>query len=146
MSKQEMIERFENKGKIPFNYNIRLHYAPLGLKGDIPFFDFDNVDDFEDYLEILNQNQKQEKVYIIAIDELLEFLIEDSVVVTESANKILVEVGFIVEMINCYPEDQEHDLPFHHFERIVNVYLQEYRTYRQAYKVALSMQEHKYLY
>lgn len=114
--------------------NYKLHYAPLDLQGkDIELYDFKTS--LETNAFILSEpNPKQPTVYLIAIDEMVfvsEYISFISIIFeafTKQISPIVIKNGIweIAEDLT----DKE-----------VNIFLQEYSSYEEAYKVALDMKE-----
>lgn len=101
------------------NFNFILHFANLNLKEDIPSYVFDNKNDLQGFILA---EASYDVVYLISIF--------DRVFVCENIADI---VGFTEQMINKpnYP----------HFEKHIDVFVQEYSSYESAYNVDLAMAE-----
>lgn len=106
---------------------LKVHYAPLELFGDIPLKIFDNFgehlgqDKFNHWFFVNFSRQDDTIVWVVAL--------EDEVFVTSSF-KALHE--FCFRMLDCYNPYlcQEPEL-----------FIQEYSSYEEAYKIALAMKE-----
>ena len=100
----------------------KIHYAKLNLQGDIPCLEFTSIEEVRSFIASIVYPVKMvnEKVYVIAI--------QDEVIVTE--NGLLVEELFDGNLNSAYP--------FYEGEAI---FIQEYPSYDEAYKVALDMKE-----
>jgi hypothetical protein len=100
----------------------KLHYAKINSQGDIPCLEFQTIDEVRSFiasivypLQIVN-----EKVYLVSI--------QDEVIITE--NGLLIEELFDVNLNSAYPFFEGED-----------IFIQEYYSYEEAYKVALAMKE-----
>ena len=100
----------------------KIHYAKLDLQGNIPCLEFTSIEEVRSFITIIVYPLKMvnEKVYVIAI--------QDEIIVTE--NGLLVEELFDGNLNSVYP--------FYEGEPI---FIQEYPSYEDAYKVALDMKE-----
>lgn len=114
--------------------NYKLHYAPLDLQGkDIELYDFKTS--LETNAFILSEpNPKQPTVYLIAIDEMVfvsEYISFISIIFEAFAKQIspIVIKNGICEIAEDLTDKE------------VNIFLQEYSSYEEAYKVALDMKE-----
>lgn len=96
-----------------------IHYAELGVVGDINSIFFDSLLDAQDFLDsiIYPLSIKNERIYLVAID--------DEITISENAFYAIDEFIF-----SFYPESEMED-----------IYIQEYSSYEEAYKVALNMRE-----
>jgi hypothetical protein len=107
---------------------IKLHYAPLILKKDIECFEFKStieVDRFI-YKMIYDGPYMPNKVILINID--------NEILITDNMHSDPIIENFIEFM--CYNDYMDEDaIPY------MNIYLQEYYSYEEAYEVALSMKE-----
>ena len=100
----------------------KLHYAKLDLQGDIPCLEFTSIEEVRSFITSIIYPLKMvnEKVYVIAI--------QDEVIVTE--NGLLIEELFDGNLNSAYPFFESED-----------IFIQEYPSYEEAYKVALDMKE-----
>jgi len=100
----------------------KIHYAKLDLQGDIPCLEFTSIEEVRSFITSIVYPLKMvnEKVYVIAI--------QDEVIVTE--NGLLVEELFDGNLNSAYPFYEGED-----------IFIQEYPSYEEAYKVALDMKE-----
>lgn len=116
--------------------NYKLHYASIECQEDIPCFEFETFDELKNHiLSILFGSDEScfNRVYLFTYEEIVNnkngidgaILIEDN-------------VGVLTHYLQCMEieglEGSLKDL-FHTY------YLQEYSSYEEAYKVALSMRE-----
>ena len=100
----------------------RIHYAKLNLQGDIPCLEFNSIDDLRSFIDSIVYPLKlvNEKIYLLAID--------DEIIVTD--NGLLVYEIFDGNINALDP-----------FYEGVDIFIQEYSSYEEAYKVALDMRE-----
>lgn len=102
----------------------KVHYAKLNLQGDIPCYEFQGIEDLRTFVNgIIDQHsgfKAENMVYLIAI--------QDDVFVTE--NLQLVQELFDGNLNSAYPFYEGED-----------VFIHEYQSYEEAYKVALDMKE-----
>ncbi len=102
----------------------KVHYAKLNLQGDIPCYEFQGIEDLRTFVNgIIDQHsgfKAENMVYLIAI--------QDDVFVTE--NLQLVQELFDGNLNSAYPFYEGED-----------IFIQEYQSYQEAYKVALDMKE-----
>ena len=100
----------------------KIHYANLNLQGDIPCLEFTSIEEVRSFIISIVYPLKMvnERVYVIAI--------EDEVIVTEDV--LLVQRLFDDNFDSVYPL-HECDV----------IFIQEYLSYEEAYKVALDMKE-----
>lgn len=113
---------------------IKLHYAPLVLDGDIPCYEFDEIDQIREYFEGLvskvmvngqhGNYRDSEIVYVFSYDA--PGVNDEEVFVTS-------KIYFIADLFT--------QVDFFGFDLIPAFYLQEYASYEEAYKVALDMKE-----
>lgn len=99
---------------------FKLHYASLDLQGDIPCFEFESKYEMLDYVTKLYNNN-----WVTYLDKVCLIAISDHLIVVNSMNRIL---NFINAELN-------------HIDFDTDVFLQEYPSYEQAFKVALDMKE-----
>jgi len=101
-------------------YNI--HYAKIDLNGDITCLEFTSIEEVRSFITSIVYPLKMvnEKVYVIAI--------QDEVIVTE--NGLLLEELFDGNLNSAYPFYEGED-----------IFIQEYPSYEEAYKVALDMKK-----
>lgn len=102
---------------------VNLHYAKLDLQDDdIPCYEFTSIEEVRSFITSIVYPLKMvnEKVYVIAI--------QDEVIVTE--NGLLIEELFNGNLNSAYPFFENED-----------IFIQEYPSYEDAYKVALDMKE-----
>lgn len=114
--------------------NYKVHYAPLDLQGkNVELYEFKTS--LETTAFILSEpNPKQPTVYLIAIDELVfvsEYISFISIIFEAFSKQITPIV--IKNGIWEIAEDLT--------DKEVNIFLQEYSSYEEAYKVALDMKE-----
>ena len=102
--------------------SYKLHYAKLDLQGDIPCLEFPSIEEVRSFITSIVYPLKMvnKKVYVVAI--------QDEVIVTE--NGLLVEELFDGNLNSAYP-----------FYEVEDIFIQEYSSYEEAYKVALDMKE-----
>jgi hypothetical protein len=100
--------------------SYKLHYAELNLQDDISCFEFESKHKLIDYVSSIYNN-----IYLMYLDKVCLVAISDHLIVVNSLGCIL---KFINDELNYIDFDE-------------NVYLQEYDSYEEAYKVALSMKE-----
>lgn len=102
--------------------SYKLHYAKLDLQGDIPCLEFPSIEEVRSFITSIVYPLKMvnKKVYVVAI--------QDEVIVTE--NGLLVEELFDGNLNSAYPFYEGED-----------IFIQEYSSYEEAYKVALDMKE-----
>jgi hypothetical protein len=106
---------------------MKLHYAELNLKGDIPCYNIDNVKDISNIIKT-DLTQQKNKVYLFNF----EFGIgESEVIISENISTIL---KFLQDNTNLIKYSQSRDM-----------FLQEYPSYEDAYRVALAMMENSEL-
>ena len=102
----------------------KLHYAKLDLQGDIPCYELSGIEEVKNFVSgIVGQHptgNAENMVYLIAI--------QDEVFVTENCQ--LVQELFDGNMNSAYP-----------FYENEPIFIQEYPSYEDAYKVALDMKE-----
>lgn len=107
---------------------IRLHYAPLIESVNIKYYEFKT---FYDLLKFVKKNVLSNE---IIVDKVVLINIDNEILVTDNFNCDCNIEGFIFSM--SYDDEIDEDVvPF------INVYLQEYYSYEEAYKVALLMKE-----
>jgi hypothetical protein len=97
---------------------IKLHYASLDLQGDIPCYKFKGIEELRNF--VTGIISKSDIVYLLVI--------QDDVFVTE--NTILISELFDGNLNSVYP-----------FFEGEPIFLQEYASYEEAYKVALDIKE-----
>jgi hypothetical protein len=97
----------------------KLHYASLNLQGDIPCYDFQELEDIANFILTLQKTQK-DIVYLLAYEE--EVFISD----------------YIITIAEVLSKDVSESL---FFCTDKNVFFQEYSSYQEAYKVALMIKE-----
>ena len=97
---------------------IKLHYAKLTDKNNIPCLEFNNQKDFNNFLFKVTKNI----VYLFCFDV---FDDKQEIFITQD----LTLIGAI--MSECFDLIQSENI----------FYLQEYTSFEEAYQVALSMQE-----
>jgi hypothetical protein len=100
--------------------SYKLHYAELNLQEDIFCIEFESKYKLLDYIVSIYNNN-----YLTYLDRVCLVAISDHLIVVNS-------MGRILQFIN----DELNPIDFNE-----NVYLQEYDSYEEAYKVALSMKE-----
>jgi type III secretion system FlhB-like substrate exporter len=112
----------EVQSLIIYKMVYKIHYAKLDLQGDIPCLEFTSIEEVRSFITSIVYPLKMvnEKVYVIAI--------QDEVIVTE--NGLLVEELFDGNLNSAYPFYEGED-----------IFIQEYPSYEEAYKVALDMKE-----
>jgi hypothetical protein len=102
----------------------KLHYAKLDLQGDIPCYELNGIEEVRNFVSgIVGQHPtgKAEKmVYLIAI--------QDDVFVTQNCQ--LVQELFDGNLNSVYPFFEGED-----------IFIQEYSSYEEAYKIALNIKE-----
>jgi len=103
---------------------LKVHYAPSKLKGDIPVKEFDfNVNDkrendqFWHWFFVNFNREKDTMVWVVSIDE--------EVFVTSRFNILSKNVESMLELYLGQCE----------------MFIQEYNSYEEAYKIALAMKE-----
>lgn len=97
----------------------KLHYAPIDLgENDIPCYDFNSHKKMIDFIDKVCYGRGGDKVWLIAKDDLQDIFISESYITIQS---------FLHNMVG--------------WKTIGSYYLQEYSSYEEAYKVALSMKE-----
>jgi hypothetical protein len=103
--------------------NYELHYAKLNLKGNIPVYKFESFNDLSNYvLKILSSNQDK-RVYVIAKD-------------FETRCPIITDdIDDVYFVLNKFPS----------FGFKSATFIQEYNSFEEAYKVALTMVENNVL-
>lgn len=104
----------------------RIHYAALNNDEDIPCLQFDTVDEVLSFIDKIVYPLKKitDKVYLIAIGE--------EIIVTYSG--VILDQMFSSYWCEFY--DTYH---------LGDIYIQEYTSYEDAYKVALMMRETSHL-
>lgn len=96
---------------------IELHYAPIDLGGkDIPLYKFETFKELIDFVEVKTFGRRGEYVLLVGSNEL------DQIIIDESGVWI-----------------RQNILPL--FSACKVLFIQEYRSYEEAYKVALMMKE-----
>ena len=102
----------------------KLHYAKLDLQGDISCYELNGIEEVRNFVSgIVGQHptgKADNMVYLIAI--------QDNVFVTENCQ--LVQELFDGNLNSAYPFFEGED-----------IFIQEYPSYEEAYKVALDMKE-----
>lgn len=103
----------------------RIHYGALNNDGDIPCLEYDAVEEVIGFITSIIYPIKRisDKVYLIAFD--------DDIVVTDDA--LLVDDIFS-DGHGCYSPYESDE-----------IFIQEYPSYEDAYKVALMMRETSHL-
>lgn len=104
----------------------RIHYAELNNVGDILCLQFDDVDQVLSFIDKIVYPLKKitDKVYLIAIGE--------EIIVTDD--------GVIIDQTFSHPWCE-----FYCTYDSGDIYIQEYPSYEDAYKVALMMRETSHL-
>ena len=107
---------------------IKLHHADKNCVDNIPCITFDHFDE--------HYGKQKAWEYLFSVTNGINDIVwlmyfKDEVFVTSSIHNLHT----YFEMINAFESDDE----------IVSVYLQEYKSYEEAYSVALMMQEEKEL-
>lgn len=111
---------------------IIVHYASILTKDDIPAIEFIDSNELFDYLEIIGETTEQSPVvFVCAIDEVNGFASE--IFITENIDTIIYNISEYPDIL----DNEEHC----GMDNILNIYLQEYESYEDAYKIALSMKE-----
>jgi len=102
----------------------KLHYAKLGLTGDIPCYEFDEIEHIIDFIEDLQPANSlgfaKDKVYLITDG--------DEIIVTQ-CYALLMDL-FLYEIFALY---EENDLN--------NVFLYENESFEDAYTLALLLKQ-----
>ena len=102
----------------------KLHYAKLETQGDIPCYELIGMKQVRNFVaQILDQHPTgtaENMVYLVAI--------QDDVFVTQNCQ-------FITELFDCKLNSV---YPFFENE---NIFIQEYSSYEEAYRVALDIKE-----
>ena len=110
-----------------------LHYAAFNLTGDIPCAEFKEFSHLITYIDgnILNRVSRKPVIYLMAIT------LENQTPQQESEFEILVTkfpdmVGRFLILLDEWALKQKHN---------AKIFLQEYESFEDAYKVALDMRE-----
>lgn len=103
---------------------IRLHYAPLILTKDIQYYEFETL---EDVKKFILENVCSTK---IIVDKVVLINIDDEIFITDNFTWDYPLQNFVEFLCDMYDA-----MPF------INIYLQEYYSYEEAYEVALTMKE-----
>lgn len=114
------------------NMNYKVHYAAKKLNGDIPVYSFSTLTEVLAFT-LTELNNSEDTVFLLSINDLT--------LVSEYAGLI---AGSIDSTIKAYSPtiikngiselDEEYDNEF-------DIFIQEYSSYQEAYKVALEMAE-----
>lgn len=99
---------------------FKLHYASLDLQGDIPCVEFESKYEMLDYVSKIYNNN-----WLTYLKKVCLVSISDHLIVVNSMSRIL---NFINDELN-------------HIDFGTDVFLQEYPSYEEAFKVALDMKE-----
>jgi len=99
---------------------FKLHYASLDLQGDIPSVEFESKYEMLDYVSKVYKNNWLTYLNVVCLVS-----ISDHLIVVNSMSRIL---NFINDELN-------------HIDFGTDVFLQEYSSYEEAFKVALDMKE-----
>lgn len=109
----------------------KLHYAPLELDGDIPTFEAKSEFELNGFL--LSEANTEDVVYLVSVDD-EEFV----------CDHILKVIAFI--SIN-FQNGEKRNIENTNHNDTINVFVQEYASFEDAYDVALDMnEEHKLCY
>jgi len=100
--------------------SYKLHYAELQLQGDISCIEFESKYKMLDYITDIYKNN-----WVTYLDKVCLVAISDHLIVVNSLGRIL---KFVNDELNHIDFDAE-------------VFLQEYGSYEEAFKVALDMKE-----
>ena len=100
--------------------SYKLHYAELQLQGDIPCIEFESKYKMLDYITDIYENN-----WITYLDKVCLVAISDHLIVVNSLGRIL---NFVNDELN-------------HINFGAEVFLHEYGSYEEGYKVALDMKE-----
>lgn len=111
----------------------KVHYAPLELNGqDIKCFTFETL--VETSAFILTETEiDTEVVFLICIDEIL-FVSEYISQIVKFTQDWVKELTPAVKKLDIWEIDELNNME-------INIFLQEYSSYEEAYKVALDMKE-----
>jgi hypothetical protein len=101
---------------------FKLHYAELELQDDIPCFEFDSKYKMLDYISNIYKNN-----HFTTLNKVCLVAIWDDLIVVDSVSRI-------IEFVN-------NGVDNHLSLELQEVFLQEYDSYEEAYKVALNMKE-----
>jgi hypothetical protein len=104
---------------------LKLHYAPIDLKNNIYTIEFEYIDKVIDFLDQIYPENIDDIVYLISH--------KDEIYITESLDYLF----HILENI--------HICCFDYTDDEFDIFLQEYPSYQEAYKVALMMKENSKL-
>jgi hypothetical protein len=102
--------------------SYKVYYAQLHLQGDVPCLEFASIEEIRSFITgiIYPLKMASEKVYVV--------LIQGEVIVTD--NVLLIEELFDGNLTSAYPFYEGED-----------IFIQEYQSYEEAYKIALMMKE-----
>lgn len=94
----------------------KIHYAKLDLQGDIPCVELQSFREAYAFIESVLYPETKNKVYLLAV--------EDEIFISETASLICKMYKDAIS----YSKQKE-------------IFLQEYQSYEDAYRVALDMKE-----
>ena len=101
-------------------FNFILHFANLNLQeDDIPSFVFDNKEDLQAFILA---EASHDVVYLISIFDRV-FVCEDLADIVVFIEQMILKSNYV------------------HYEKYIDVFVQEYLSYERAYDVALDMAE-----
>ena len=116
-------------------FNISIYHAPIELKGDITPFTTSDIELVFTYLRTICEpkDENDERVILITLAGLI--FVEDNVD-SESLDVIYFVISNIIEE-SLEMEEDGTELPN------LDIHVQEYESYEEAYEVALEMREDK---
>ena len=99
--------------------NYKLHYAKLNSKGNIPCYSFETFNELVSFFYEKTENNKEKKVFLIAKD-----FHTRCPIVTDDKD----DVGLILTKLSSFGHKSD-------------TFIQEYNSFEEAYKVALTICE-----
>ena len=99
--------------------NYKLHYASLNSKGNIPCYSFETFNELVSFIYEKIDEYKEKRVYLIAKD----FQTRCPIVTDDKT-----EIGLILNKLSSFGHKSD-------------TFIQEYNSFEEAYKVALTICE-----